>query len=114
MTSPGIGSAVVAAKEGMASPRKVAACTAGEDRNWTRTRMGFPFPAAAVLLHARPADQARQRLRAAAAPAACRAAQSSAPGRSGRVPASASTTRPRASGSVTSPPWPRREAAHTS
>ena len=48
MISPGIGAAVVAAKDGIASPRRVAACTAGDDRNWTSTRMGFPFPAAAV------------------------------------------------------------------
>jgi hypothetical protein len=39
---------VVAAKEGIASPRRVAACTSGEERNWTSTRMGFPLIAAAV------------------------------------------------------------------
>ena len=48
MISPGIGAAVVAAKDGIASPRRVAACTAGEERNWTSTRMAFPFPAAWV------------------------------------------------------------------
>jgi hypothetical protein len=42
--SPGIGAAVVSAKLGIASPDRVAAWTVGEDRNWTRTRMGSPFP----------------------------------------------------------------------
>jgi hypothetical protein len=49
MISPAIGAAVAAANSGIASPRRVAACTDGEDRNWTRTRMGTPSPRRAVV-----------------------------------------------------------------
>src|SRR4029453_11382635 len=76
---PAIGASVVAANDGSASPRRVAACMEGEDRNWTSTRMGFPFPAA-VWQHARPSQQTSQ---PPLAPGACRRAAAPPPGAPG-------------------------------